>query len=403
LTMNILMLAPQPFFQQRGTPIAVQMLARALGEMGHQVDLLVYSEGEDVEIPGVTLHRTSRLPFVGNIPPGPSWKKFPCDLAMLFSALRLFRSKRFDLIHAVEEAAYIAMALKLGGRVPYVYDMDSSLAEQTMEKWKLPRFIGRLLEAMEGAAVRQSAGVLAVCKALEEKARAFAPGKLVARLEDVSLLGVDGSGPLLRNELELRGPLVMYVGNLERYQGIDLLLESFSKAAAGGTVADLVIIGGTTEHIEMYRRRASQLGIGERTHFTGPRPVEQLGWYLGQADVLVSPRTQGENTPMKIYSYLDSGRPVLATRLPTHTQVLDEEIAVLADPTPDSMGAALSMLIRDKALGDELARRAKERVSREHSVAAFQRKLRSFYDALEGKINERQLAAVNCSSGTQAR
>ena len=42
------------------------------------------------------------------------------------------------------------------------------------------------------------------------------------------------------------------------------------------------------------------------------------------ADVLVSPRLKGLNTPMKIYSYLDSGSAVLATRLRTHTQVLDD-------------------------------------------------------------------------------
>ena len=54
--------------------------------------------------------------------------------------------------------------------------------------------------------------------------------------------------------------------------------------------------------------------------------------------MLVSPRLKGLNTPMKIYSYLDSGSAVLATRLRTHTQVLDDGIAYLVEPEPVALG-----------------------------------------------------------------
>ena len=82
---------------------------------------------------------------------------------------------------------------------------------------------------------------------------------------------------------------------------------------------------------------------------------------------------------MKIYSYLDSGRPVLATRLPTHTQVLDDEIAALAEPTPDAFGEALAELFDDPARCRRLAERAAERVAEEYSLPAFRRKIGAFY------------------------
>ena len=66
-----------------------------------------------------------------------------------------------------------------------------------------------------------------------------------------------------------------------------------------------------------YRDLSSSLGIDTRVHLVGQRPVGQIGHYMAQADVLVSPRIQGLNTPMKVYSYLDSGVAVLATRLST--------------------------------------------------------------------------------------
>ena len=55
--MNILLLAPQPFYQERGTPIAVRMLVETLCQAGNQVDLLTYHEGEDISLPGLKIYR----------------------------------------------------------------------------------------------------------------------------------------------------------------------------------------------------------------------------------------------------------------------------------------------------------------------------------------------------------
>ena len=65
------------------------------------------------------------------------------------------------------------------------------------------------------------------------------------------------------------------------------------------------------------------------------------------ADLLVSPRIRGTNTPLKIYSYLRSGKPIVATNLLTHTQVLTPEIAVLVEPTPERFAAAILELIEN--------------------------------------------------------
>jgi glycosyltransferase involved in cell wall biosynthesis len=120
-------------------------------------------------------------------------------------------------------------------------------------------------------------------------------------------------------------------------------------------------------------------------HFIGPRPVSLLGGFLRRADVLVSPRLKGLNTPMKIYSYLDSGTAVLATRLPTHTQVLDDRTAYLVAPNPEAMGEGLADLLSDPALRTRLATQAKAYVQREFTPEAAHRKLSSFYTMMESK------------------
>ncbi|HSB53314.1 MAG TPA: glycosyltransferase, partial [Gemmatimonadales bacterium] len=228
--MKILVLAPHPFFQARGTPLAVRQVLEFLGERGHEVDLLTFHEGEDVGIPRCRIHRIPRLPGVRNVRPGFSAKKVACDAVMLVECLRMVRRVRYDLIHAVEESAFIAVAAHAIAGVPYVYDMDSSLADQMVERYPSLRFALPVMRYCEGIAVRRSLGVLTVCAALQDLALKHDPAKSVGRVEDSTLLPTgpsDGSDGALPATVRRSGPIAMYVGNLERYQGIDLLLDSF--------------------------------------------------------------------------------------------------------------------------------------------------------------------------------
>jgi glycosyltransferase involved in cell wall biosynthesis len=382
---RILVLAPQPFFQARGTPIAVKMVLEFLSARGHLVDVLTYHEGSDVDIPNCRIHRIPRVPGVHNVRPGFSLKKILCDVAMLGSCARMMRRTRYDLVHAVEESAFIAAAMKSLTGVPYVYDMDSSLAEQMIESFPRLKLVSPILRRFEAIAVRRSAGVLTVCRALEDVARRHAPGMQVGLVEDTTLLppGTSTNG---RKHLpaEMAGaPVAMYVGNLEHYQGIDLLLEGFRHTLDQMHEARLVIVGGRADDIARYGERAAALGIRQAVHFLGPRPVTALADLLREADVLVSPRLKGLNTPMKIYSYMDSGTAVLATRLRTHTQVLDDRTAYLVDPEPLALGTGLATLLKDDSLRMGLAARAKDHVQREYTPEAARRKLESFYAMIE--------------------
>jgi len=388
---KILLLAPHPFYQARGTPIAVKTVLEFLSERGDTVDVLTYAEGSDVSIPNCTVHRIPRVPGLQGIRPGFSVKKVLSDILMVGSCLRLVRRTRYDLIHAVEESAFIAAAMRALTGVPYVYDMDSSLAEQLVDAYPPLRFAFSALRRMEAVAIRRSSGVLAVCAALEDVALAHAPGQLVGRVEDTTLLtGPKPAGGNGRGLPPSDGPMAMYVGNLESYQGIDLLLEGFRHTLSRVPQAKLVIVGGRDAEIAHYRGRAERLGIDGSVVFAGPRPIGMLPDLLRQADVLVSPRLKGLNTPMKIYSYLDSGSAVLATRLRTHTQVLDDGMAYLVEPEPHALGHGLAELMADPELRAKLASTAKAYVQREHTPQAARRKLEAFYTTMESRVRRLQ-------------
>jgi len=386
--MNILLLAPHPFFQHRGTPIAVKLLIEVLAKNGYKIEMLTYHEGDDICVPNVKIHRIRALPFVNNVKPGPSWKKLVCDFFMFWQCIKIARLSPFDLVHAVEESAFMAMVLKIIFRIPYVYDMDSSIPQQISDKYKVLLPIKVMLEFMEKIVVRNSVGVIAVCKSLEKIALNYDRRKMVLRLEDISLLKSDvQEGDLLSEKMGISRPVIMYIGNLESYQGIDLLLEGFREVAIkDDNDAQLVVIGGSDMDIQLYKSKSNDLNIENKVHFIGRRPISQLNFYLEQSDIVVSPRIKGQNTPMKIYSYLDSGKPLLATNLPTHTQVLDENIAYLVEPDPVDLANGLITLIENKSLGVKLAQKAKERVRLEFSYEAFQRKLLTFYGSLQESL-----------------
>lgn len=386
--MKILLLAPQPFYQERGTPMAVRLLCETLGAAGHSIDMVTYHEGQNLDLPQTIIHRIEPPGFIKNIRPGLTWQKIAADFYLFQKARQLLSRKSFDLMHAVEESAFMAWYLGKKRHLPYIYDMDSSLPQQIQEKFPQLNIFNRLLTLWEKKAVQNSLSVIAVCKALQDLAHLYAPGKPCLRLEDISLLQ-EKTG---QEELNLPGTLAMYVGNLESYQGIDLFMESMALAVPRNKELQAVIIGGRPQDIAHYQAKAAQLEINGHTHFLGPRPPDLLAHYLAQAHILVSPRCKGANTPMKIYSYLDSGIPVLATRLSTHTQVMDDDIACLAEPDPQSMATGLLRLAADPGLRQRLARAAKQRVQQEYSRPVYEKKLNDFYDQMAAKLRLAPLA-----------
>lgn len=385
--MNILFLAPHPFFQNRGTPIAVRLMLETLSELGHQIVLLTFSEGEDVDIDNCVVLRLPKVFGIGGIKPGISWKKIVYDLFMIVQSRQLMFRYQFDLIHAVEESAFIAAYLKKSFNLPFVYDMDSSLSQQVVEKYKQFMTLLPIFNRLEAVVVKSSLGVIPVCKSLEDKVIEYAPGKLIQRLEDISFLPDESSKKVDKeNELNLNSPVVMYVGNLEKYQGIDLLIDAFQIVNKEFSDIYLVIIGGEKKDIQHYKEMANNLNLSSKTLFLGPKPLSDLQDYLKQADILVSPRISGQNTPMKIYSYLDSGKPLLATDLPTHNQVLDTSIACLRAPNAGAMADGMLSLLKNPDKGRTLAKRAKTRVQKEFTRDAFRKKVNDFYQQIEQRI-----------------
>ncbi|HSD09610.1 MAG TPA: glycosyltransferase family 4 protein [Candidatus Binatia bacterium] len=395
--MRLLWIAPQAFYSARGTPMNVRRLAEAIAGAGHSIDLVTYGFGDDVPLPpSVRVVRAGRLPFVTRVPIGPSLVKILLDVRVFFQAARLLRSRkaRYDLIQGFEEGAWIAAALSRLFALPFVYDMDSEIETQLHES-RLLHWLAPLARRIDRSAVRDSIAVLTVCGTLTARVRRLAPEKPVFQIEDAPNVIEFGDRQAARREVDRRwqlpgGPLIVYTGNLEPYQGVDLLVRAAAAVSGERSDAVFLIVGGNGAQVSRLRELAGALGAGDRVVLLGERPEAEMPMFLAAADVLVSPRSLGTNTPMKLYAYLMSGRPVVATDRPVHTQVLSAAEAVLACPTPEGLARAILEVLRDPERGAAIAQNAVRLVATTYSPAAFAGKARAFAAAIESLVAERK-------------
>ncbi|MBI3550797.1 MAG: glycosyltransferase [Elusimicrobia bacterium] len=346
---RILFLAPQPFYQLRGMCLAQKNCLEFLAAMGLAVDLLTFPYGEDVSLPRVRILRLPRVPFIRGVPIGPSWRKAALAFPMMLRAAWLCARHRYPVVHACEESAFSAALLKRLFRFKLVYDMDDVLSRRLERSgFFRSRAVLRVVRACEAWMLRSADVVLTNSAETTRFAEALAPRAAVLRYDH--LPPAPPAEPLgetlsrrLRAELRAEGlRIILYAGNLEPYQGIGLLLESLPRVLARAPEACCVIVGGEPEQIAAYARKAAALGVAGRVRWLGKRPFQEAFRFMSMADAVVSPLVEEKAVPMKIYSYLASGAPIVATALRSHRELLDASNARLVPPAPEALADALA-------------------------------------------------------------
>jgi len=383
------MIAPEPFFEPRGTPFSEFHRIRALTALGHEVDLVTYPFGHDVSMPGLRVFRCLRPPFLHGVKIGPSLAKLPLDAALALAVVRRALSGQYDAIHSHEEGGLIGVLLAPLLRVPHLYDMHSSLPQQlTNFAFSGSSLLRRLFAMVERLMIRRSRAVIVICPSLAETVRAIDPSAQTVLIENAPGSAEDEATPAEAAEIrvalgvEPSTPVVLYTGTFEAYQGLDLLYAAMAIVSRARPDARLVLAGGKPDQVERAREQARAAGIDAVTTFTGERPAAEIPAYLLAADLLVSPRSRGTNTPLKIYQYLRSGKAIVATRLLTHTQVLSDDTAILADGTPEAFAGGILAALGDPERAAAIGRRARELAETKYSYAAYLEKTRQACAAL---------------------
>ena len=389
--MRALVIAPQPFFSPRGTPFSVYYRTLVMAQLGVDIDLLTYGEGQDVQIPGVRLLRIPRFSFLGPVKVGPSALKLFLDVVLLLWTVGLLLRRRYDFVHAHEESVFFCRWLKPLFRFKLVYDMHSSLPQQlTNFNFTTARPLIALFEKLENAALRHAEAVITICPDLFEYAAPRMPDPSRCFLienslfDEVCVAGASSQEVATPPPLPLPEgrPVVVYAGTFERYQGLDLLIPAVAKVRRTRPDVFLLLIGGSPEQVAQFRRLADESGLNGDCLFTGRLPQRLAQHYAQRATVLTSPRSNGTNTPLKVYEQLASGIPLVATRIHSHTQVLNDEVCFLVEPSADAMAAGILAALSDERRRAQVAARARRLYEERYARPVYVSKMRQLLDVL---------------------
>jgi len=361
--------------------------------------LLTYGEGQDVEIPGARIIRIPRFRLLGNVKTGPSMLKLFLDLVLFFRTIGCLVRNRYDFVHAHEEAIFFCRFLKPIFRYKLIYDMHSSLPQQLDNfNFTSSRLIKRIFRWQEDSAIAQSDAVITICPDLAD----YVDGMLDDRskhvliensiFEPVRLLSGAQEDEQAEKNLAVVAEIrklaeshktVVYAGTLEHYQGIEILLESFPKVLQHCPDAYLLIIGGTDVQVAVFEKMKANLGISSACQFTGRLPQSAVLDCLASASVLVSPRSEGTNTPLKIYQQLASGKPLVATNIYSHTQVLSDDVSILVDTDAASMARGIAKALTDRDAARSVSANAQKLYDEKYSRKTYVSKMRHLLNILE--------------------
>jgi glycosyltransferase involved in cell wall biosynthesis len=386
---RILMIAPQPFFEPRGTPLSVYDRLKALSELGYEIDLVTYHIGEPVEFPRVRIFRTLPIPFIKTIKIGPSFAKLFLDFLLIFHAFFLLLSNRYNVLHSHEEAAFFSMFLSWMFRIDHIYDMHSRLPQQLRNsKFKNWKPVVLLFDFLEKKVLTTCSAVITIADDLEEYAREINPALLNIKVENLPLYASFQSN----NSAEIKGlrdglnledkQVIVYTGNFEPYQGIDLLIESFKVVFEAEPRAFLILVGGTEDQIVKLGRKIRKLQMSERVYFTGSIYPSDVMKFIDIATLLVSPRLEGLSIPLKIYTYIHSGKPILATDIPAHRLVSNHGIN-LTNPTVECFSRGILELLGASVNGNHRTSQIQSQEKLRHYLAEYNLKIKTLYQIFE--------------------
>jgi len=384
--LRVLMLAPTPYFADRGCHVRIYEEARALRELGQEVLIVTYHLGRTM--PGIATVRIPPVPWYRKLSAGPSWHKPYLDILLFFTALRAARKFRPEIIHAhLHEGALIGLLLKKFLSVPLLFDCQGSLTAELNDHGFIRRgsLLFRLFAILERFINRRvdfivtSSGPGAQ-QLMEE--RQESSSKVLPLIDGVN---AGDFRPLPREEarMALNLPqdriIAVFLGVLNRYQGVDLLLESIRMLREKGSQVHFLIMGFPEDG---YRRLAVETGIGDSVTFTGRIDYARAPLYLSAGDIALSPKISHTEANGKLFNYMACGLPTVVFDTAVNREILGDLGVYAAYGDAADFAAKIEALASDSALRQSIAAKMIGMAVSEHSWQARGRKLLELYRRL---------------------
>ena len=392
-SLNILMLAPTMFFADYGAHVRILEEIRALQKLGHRVTILAYPNGRDIE--GITVRRCWGVPFNYRVIVGSSRHKIYLDLLLAAMSLLHVISDKPDIIHAhLHEGALIGWVLSKLTRAPMVFDFQGSLTSEMIDHNFLTpnsafcKFLRWLETRVDHAADAILTSSVHAAKLLVDNYKVSdewvnpTPDCVNADTFCADNFSSDEIQALKKDlQLPPDKKVIVYLGVLTPYQGIDILLQAVARLSNIRDDFHLLLMGYPGE--PRYKALSAALGVTDHVTFTGKIPYDQAPRYLALGDIATAPKVSATEGSGKILNYMAMALPTVAFEKPVSREFLGDGGIYATDVNSEALAAALNRALdlSSKKLAD-IVDYLRQRVVHHYSWDRAAERIESIYRTL---------------------
>ncbi len=379
----------------KGASTHITQFVRGLMGAGHTVHLMTASDGV---LPDVGMYEGATVTRVA--PPSGAADSFLARALEFGRAVHehVLNGPSYDVVHfrSIWDGLHLVQGARVGG---YATLFEVNGLPSIELKYHYPR----LADSPEGQALLakmrgQEAAILASCDAIvcpSDVTRTFlvSLGAPRARITVIpNGVQIDEFYPSPLPPRVGRTPLILYVGTLAPWQGLDGLLTALPHVLAELPV-HLVIVGrGRGRQLKQLAKQARKLGIEEAVTLEPAVPHHAVPGRIAQADVCVAPLVYNDRNvvqgccPIKLIEYMAAARPIVAANLPVVRELVREDVEALlyAPDDPADLARQLVRVLQDRDLAEGLAGRAAQRAAERFTWRRAQARLLRVVDGLVG-------------------
>ncbi|MCA9472732.1 MAG: glycosyltransferase [Nitrospirales bacterium] len=380
---RILVIAPTPFFADRGCHVRILGEIRALQKLGYEARLCTYHLGRDIH--GIDTVRTMNIPWYHKLSAGPSIHKFYIDLFLLWDVWRVCRSFRPGILHAhLHEGIVIGKLVSLWYGIPMVADLQGSLTEEVLDHNFLPRWkwLVGVVQWIEKQVNRMPLHLITSASRTTQQVKQSYGISTVSTIGDgvdLELFSQQPKDVALQNELGIGSDdkVVVFIGVLTSYQGIDLLLDSALQVFKQIPTAKFLIMGFPEE---AYRKKAIDMGLQDNVIFTGKIEYADAARYLSLGHVAVSPKVSSSEANLKLFTYMAMGLPCVVFDNPVNREILDDLGVYAENGDPQAFAQKIVSLLQDSKHAKTLGDACYQKASSEYSWDVVGQRLLGIYE-----------------------
>lgn len=384
------MVAACPFPVNYGSPGAIRELTETLSEMGHDVHVVTYGEGDDLPVGTAQIHRVRKISSSGP-QAGPTGHKLLVDILLVLKLCDVIRKHRIEIIHAHNyEGGLAGVIAKFVTWKPLIYNAVNRMSEElTSYGFIKPAFIGTWLAALLDwfvpifpdhiIAVSQELYDWFVRRGIKKEKLTLVP----CGVRPEMFAGADPTTFLQKYNVGSR-PVVMYTGINSAFQRVDYLLRAFTIVFKAEPSALLMIVSPLSDepNYPANLELAKSLGIAESAIFVSPHELADLPNYLAMATVTVIPRPECHGHPIKLLNYMMAAKPIVCFEAAAKGVRHLKEVFTVPNHDWEKMGEAILTLLRDPALAKKLAATGHETVLSTFDWRILAKKIEAIYAQL---------------------